>query len=406
MVRVLFVSIAFPPKSDPESIQAGRYFKYLRRDDALRLDVVTSRSPTLNMPLDETLVDLAKGAHQVVEIPLWENRYVQYAIRQVAPDVLQRPDAKASFFWRSARVQKEITDRPDVVYSRSMPMSSAVMAQRLSGAYGVPWVMHLSDPWVGPLSPPGQRRVGAFEASAFEAASAVGVTTPETLQMYAARYPQHAEKLRVFPNVYDDEEVGPAPALSGETLRIVYTGGLAGSRSPEPLFVAIARLLTSRPDLAARLDVVFAGPMERPYRRMFRALPLPCVRHVGGLSFGEARALQRSAHLLLVLDAPTGGTSNAVFLPSKILDYAAVGRRQVAITDADSVTARILDRYALGSWFRHADDDGIARHLAEALERLAARDEDYFAVRPSMPEYSARTNAARLAELLKASCRR
>ncbi len=45
--KILFVSLAFPPKADPEGLQTAKYFHYLQKHKDLQIDVVTSAIPTL-----------------------------------------------------------------------------------------------------------------------------------------------------------------------------------------------------------------------------------------------------------------------------------------------------------------------------------------------------------------------
>ena len=72
-MNILFVSIAFPPKNDPECIQSGRFFKYLSREKDFDIDVVTSKDPTLFMPVDDSLKPLDRGYRQKIAIPIFEN---------------------------------------------------------------------------------------------------------------------------------------------------------------------------------------------------------------------------------------------------------------------------------------------------------------------------------------------
>ena len=92
MKNVLFVSIAFPPKNDPECLQTAKYFKYLVHNGQVNIDVVTSKNPTLFMPVDEKLRKYAKGYRQLVEVPIYENKYTNFLIRKISPDFLNQPE--------------------------------------------------------------------------------------------------------------------------------------------------------------------------------------------------------------------------------------------------------------------------------------------------------------------------
>jgi glycosyltransferase involved in cell wall biosynthesis len=403
-MNVLFVSIAFPPKSDPEALQAGRYFRYLREEPGLAIDVVTSRVPTLWMPVDPTLEKYAQGARQTIEVPIFEPRLLSVALAKFVPSVARTPDTRQTFFWRWRRVVRVLEHAPDVVYSRSFPLSSAVMGHRLSKHYRVPWVLHLSDPWAASplIRYPGiagiyNRRT---EEKCFAAAAAVTLASSRIRDDCARRFPRFAHKLHVFPNVFDPADVvdarNRAPKKS-ERLRLVYTGSLQGTRSVRYLLRALEWCKEREPRLLDRLEVVLAGSVDRAERGLLDAAP-PCVTHRGMLPFAEAMALQRSADLLLVIDSPLR-PEESVFFPSKLLDYLAACRPVLAITSPGSMTRDVLG--SSGACFDHDDAPGVGAHLLGLLR--AASSNGTGAARSTTPDahFSATENAHRLAELFR-----
>ena len=144
--KVLFISIAFPPKGDPECIQTGRYFRYMSLDDNFSIDVVTSENPTLFMPVDISLADYVKVTGQLIEIPIFESKYLNFLLRKTFPFLLEKPDSKMTFHLQWRDVIKKLKSKPDLIYSRSYPLSSTLMAHKLSHHLRIPWVLHLSDP--------------------------------------------------------------------------------------------------------------------------------------------------------------------------------------------------------------------------------------------------------------------
>ena len=148
MKRVLLVSIAFPPKNDPECLQVAKYLKYMAQAD-LNFDIVTSSIPTLFMPYDSSLEKYSFPGMQKIEIPVWETKISNYVLQKAIPGGISYPDSKLTFHLQYRKVIKRLRNVPDIIYSRSNPVSSAVMACKLREYYKVPWVMHLSDPWVG-----------------------------------------------------------------------------------------------------------------------------------------------------------------------------------------------------------------------------------------------------------------
>lgn len=149
-MKVLLISIAFPPKRDPESLQVARYCKYLNVINNLDLGVITSKTPTLFMEEDETLIHYTNGIKIIKELRIYENKYLNFIIRKINPSWMLYPDSKFSFWWQYKNVLSHVKEKPDILYSRSYPISSTLLALELKKKINVPWILHLSDrsaPW-------------------------------------------------------------------------------------------------------------------------------------------------------------------------------------------------------------------------------------------------------------------
>jgi len=184
--------------------------------------------------------------------------------------------------------------------------------------------------------------------------------------------------------------------------RVVYTGSLTGTRSARHLLQALEWCRERNPDSLADLDVILAGSVDRAEQRILDATSLRCVTHRGHIPFAEAAELQRSADLLLVIDSPLRA-EDSVFFPSKLLDYLAAGRPIVAITSPGSMTREVLADD--GRSFDHGDAAGLGAYLMEVLNAHRQRSGTRAPARPPSDRFSARTNAAQLAELLRAVTR-
>ena len=141
--KILFISLSFPPKSDPECLQTAKYFHYLQKYEDLQIDVITSAIPTLYMPYDPDLEPYAAGVHQLISIPLRENRYVNYIRNRLGLEETVFPDVKESFHKQYNRAIKQLKVKPDLIYSRAYPNSSTIMAYKLKQVLNVPWILHM-----------------------------------------------------------------------------------------------------------------------------------------------------------------------------------------------------------------------------------------------------------------------
>jgi hypothetical protein len=127
-------------------------------------------------------------------------------------------------------------------------------------------------------------------------------------------------------------------------------------------------------------------------------LPEGMVAFLPPVDYAESLALMRSAHLLVVIDAPT---DTSVFLPSKLVDYVGAERPILALSPPGA-TATLANR--LGGLVAHPDDvGGAAAALGRALGDLRSRDADRWGRPAVREEYDARRVAAAFDAIMTAA---
>lgn len=407
MKNLLFVSIAFPPKSDAEALQVTKYLKYLVRQGAgsFHVDAVTSALPTLNMPYDASLEAMRDGVRQTIEIPIYENRYSNFLIRKLLPWAATMPDPKFTFHLQSRRVVSRLRCKPDLIYSRAFPLSSAMMAYHLKKQYGVPWVMHLSDLWVdcpersySGLSRAVQERL---ERACFEAADVVCVTSEKSRAFYENKYRHMGRRVEYFPNVFDLEDGvsggdgrSQGTAKSDGKIRIVHTGSLVGSRSATPFLRALSML---HQEIQDRLEVLLVGPVDLANSIAIQKLKLPYVTVRGPVGYQESLAIQRSADLLILIDLPVKDPARRVYFPSKMLDYILSGRPILAISDEGSEIQRVMRAQGIGDCIDRSKVPELVRYLTTFASSPGRQDDR--PVTQAQEIYSAKYNVERLVSL-------
>ena len=315
MTNLLFVSIAFPPKSDAECLQTAKYFYYLQQDKSLKIEVVTSAIPTLYMKYDEKLEPYTQGYINEIAIPLKENKWGNLFRHRLGLEETVFPDVKQSFHKQSQKAIKRLKQKPDIIYSRSYPLSSSVMAYKLQQYFHVPWIMHLSDPWAdSPLHHWSERynkKQRDWELKCMETADYVCLTSHSTIRFYQDKYPHLKSKFLFFPNVYEIKPVQEEFSelnkyFSGDKLTIAFTGSMAGDRSPSFFLEPLKQLFDEDAQLANKINVIFAGEADFKNRSVFEKYAMPGFRFVflGKVSFTEAQYLQQKADMLLLIDDP------------------------------------------------------------------------------------------------------
>ena len=403
MKNILFVSIAFPPKSDAECLQVAKYLGYLLRESQgkFNIDAVTSRQPTINMPYDESLEASLSGVRDIIEIPIYENRYTNFLLKKIAPWVINSPDTKFSFHFQAKSVIKQLPNKPDLIYSRSFPPSSAVMAHKLKIYYDVPWIMHLSDIWADcPESKYTGRIMSChqkIEALCFNSADVVCVTSEMTLAFYEKKYGKTNARIEYYPNVFDIEDFFPTVIKQAASklgkLRIVHTGSLAGDRTPESFLMAVKSLPRDKQN---ELEIIFAGAIDAGNKAIFDRYKSDCVTYIGRVEYQRALEIQRSADVLLLIDMPAESPELRVFFPSKILDYIIAKHPILALIDNHSEVERVIEKHGLGTCIERHNVKGLSDHL---LWLLSNRCDSYFNDRKLVMEFDSEINAKRLINL-------
>jgi glycosyltransferase involved in cell wall biosynthesis len=265
---------------------------------------------------------------------------------------------------------------------------------------GIPWIAEFRDGWTFdqparafPLRVQKQLDAALERRVATGADALVGVTEPIAGDL-SRRFDRPAT---VLTNAFDPEEVtdvGDSGLLDPDRFSVVHTGRMAyAGRTPIPLLEAVRVLKRDRPRVAARLELILAGPLSAEEEPLVRAPELAdTVRAVGTLDRPRTLQLQHAADALLVL---AEGSSRRV-ATGKLFEYLASDAPILVLGD-DSEAARIVAE--TGSGFAASGSDPSL--IAPALERLMAPPPDRARDAAAVEPYSYPHIARRYAELIE-----
>jgi glycosyltransferase involved in cell wall biosynthesis len=173
-------------------------------------------------------------------------------------------------------------------------------------------------------------------------ADAVLTTSPGSaseLEALCRRAAAPASVSHIF-NGFDPEDFESAQAderlRSNAKWRLVYAGTLYNLMSPEPLLQAIERLAAARPELAAKIELVFAGRRAADQARRLERIAAVCRLETHEyVSHADAIALMRSADALCLLLSDLSGADRVI--PAKLFEYIASRRPILAIAPPGDV---------------------------------------------------------------------
>lgn len=358
--NLLVIAPYAPPQNAAEAIQVRRILAELDKHTSGRL--ITIAPDKTGWAKEDTSLAL-KLSHfdtQYLRLPL--HRFTKRILNSHHLAWLHNPDAHGWILGQAGRIAASLKTKPDVIYSRSYPISAALLAQKLKAKLHVPWIMHLSDPWADSPYAKSSARAQQQEANAFVDADAVSVTTENQAQHYRNKYPAHATKIFVSPNIMPEPHF--AKAAANDCLNIVFTGNLYSARSPEPLIHALAML---QPTERSNIRVDIYGNTDQQFHALLHSMP-DVLHYHGSVSFDEAYRAQQRADMVLSIEPELSHPLGNAFMPSKVLEAIALGKPLLAITPAGSETEAICRE---GYGFAVSTPEALAAKLKECMAKLS-----------------------------------
>jgi glycosyltransferase involved in cell wall biosynthesis len=429
---VLFISYPFPPVGGAGVQRTTKFVKYLPACGWLP-SVLTVANPSVPA-LDESLVKDVPEQALVVRARTLEPGYAVKAavgagaaggrpggglrglakglVRGLMKAVLQ-PDPQVLWLPGAVREGKRLLHEVPhaAIVASGPPFSTFLIGARLSRASGVPLVLDYRDEWDISSAYWENKRLGRVAHAAqtwmqHRAARAAGVllaTTRASAEALDAmrRRAGSAARVEWIYNGFDPDDFPPTPpAPRPGPYRLAYVGTLWNLTSVAPLVEAVARLAARSPELAADLELVFAGRRTEPQQQLLERLrTLPC-RLVEHPYLDHARALDliRSADGLCVLLSDLPHAQRVV--PAKVFEYMAA-RRPVLAIGPEGEMWDLLRAYPAACTHTPADVAGIADSLAREVRRRRAGEA------PDLggwdgTRYSRASQARQLADLLQA----
>lgn len=428
--RVLFVAYIFPPTGGAGVQRTAKFVKYLREFGWIP-SVLTVQNPSVplldgSVGADVPADTVVRRARSLEPSYAWKatvsngsaaasragvGRVARGLARRVSQWVLQ-PDPQ--ILWYPAAVREGVRwlreVAHDAIVATAPPFSSLLVGGALARRTGLPLLLDYRDEWDLSNAYAENRQAdwfsrsvqGTMQRNVVRRAAALVATTrasAQALDRIRARAGSAARVSWIY-NGFDrsDFPVLP-PQPSRRTYRVAYTGTLWNLTDVTPLVEAVRILADGKPDLAAQLELVFAGRRTGPQQQQLdrlRRLPCQLIEHPY-LDHRRALELAQSADALCVLLAAVPGAARVV--PAKVFELMATGRPVLAVAPEGELR-EILARYPAAHCFAPADPAGIANFLAG---RISAREH---AGNGALPGWDAspferRHQAGQMAELLK-----
>ena len=383
MKKLLFIAYLYPPIFNSGTRRSLEFVNHLP-DSGWEPTVLTVANPESG-ECDASLLAEVRAGTRIVRAPLW-GAVVGHAIarrlawlidpQRMAGAIEWRtrrfwnvPDGCASWVGPAVAMGKKLNaeHKFDAIYATGWPWSDFLVAEKISRATGVPFIIDYRDLWkpaevewdkttwlqrtINPLL---ERRV-------LKRAAGVITTTRAFLRLLPQDHlPRHQFAIT---NGYDESDFGSQGASrpATDSVRIVYTGVWRPGYGPVDLYEAVKLLREQGSPCLARLRIVMAGfPPGRA--RMYGIEDY--VEELGRVPHSEAIALMSGADALYL--PVSKGVYEVASIPGKLFEYLGSQRPVLVSAQAGSEVAQVIDQ--VGGAVRLEPDDSAS--LARAIEQL------------------------------------
>ena len=341
-LKLLVVSLAYPPLAYPRSIQVARLLKFLNAATVVACaDEPAARKDATIEP------DADKFPEACIRLPVrvsgWRrivDRFAYRFNRRLWKRRMMSPDGygewKIDVLDEIDKFKRQNDHSPDAVVTFAQPFTDHLIGLELRNRYGLPWLAHFSDPWAdNPFSSYDEftRAINLdLERQVVESADILAFTSQETVDLVMSKYSTGlGKKARVLPQCFDPSLFAVRNIATGSPITIRYLGNFYGGRTAAPLVKAIAAIVKDDPKTLedVRFELVGVNDAAMLGNAGHEKLPAGLLNVVPSVPYQESLSLMSDSDGLLIIDAPA---KTSVFLPSKLIDYIGAGRPVMGIT--------------------------------------------------------------------------
>lgn len=379
-MRILLVSYFFPPYNVIGAVRTGKLAEYwIAQGYDVRVISAANQPLTASLParFPLNIVHYTKwinvnalpemvlgGRGKVAKQGYSSNSSLLGRLGRLYKNLFNFPDGQIGWYPYAVQIGKEIIENgwePDLIYASAHPLTSLLVARKLSAKFDIPWVAEFRDLWTdnqnyqfSTLRKWFEKKIESYVLSKVSAAVTVSEPLAEVLR----------NKLQVpvatILNGFDPEDyqISTNKLFTDDKLNIVYTGMVyAGKQDVSALFAALKLL-----KYTDHIRIHFYGRYLRDVERMAEQHD---VKHVVSISesvpYEQAIQIQMQADILLFLvwnDQRERGVYTG-----KLFEYFGAGHPILAIGTYGGVAAELIQDRKAGMLSNNPEE--IARQLQE-----------------------------------------
>lgn len=346
-IEVLTIAYNFYPHNNAEALVATRL---LNVDSNINFNIYT-----LNIKKDNNIQKIRLVRN--LKVTQIDNRIIRFL-----------PNWKIfnnKYTWAVKVYIKIKKEDFDVIYSRSTPIVDHFIGFFLKVRTGKPLVTHLSDPWFD--SP---YRVGKpilnfivkyLENLIFKNSDLIIVTNENYSSFLKKKYTNLINKIKVLHHPMMQLSISKPNKKNNKTI-LSHLGEFYKKRLPDP----ILELLERYNNMNIQLNFVGNNKEDKVFKKISNYRVADKIRFYGKVSYEESLKIGLNSDYLLLVDANL--PDNKFFLPSKLIDYLAIGKPIITITNKGSPVHKILNEQEEFLLFYEDSEEMNVKKLKAILE--------------------------------------
>jgi len=400
--KVLIICRSYWPHYGPQAQRMASFAKHLPKFGWEPTILCPESTLQNDAKYDPKLV--GKDPGKTIRVPYnisLARRRVDFLIRKT----LKELSLEVLLFWSPMKIYRDLLACADsllkeekfdaILATTGSPLSLAV-ADKVSSRYHTPWVADFRDipaqhkPSINQFSP--YHLYIKLHKKYCKSASAI-VTTTETL--YAKLTNWMNNPIFLIYNGFDPGYLQKGIEPSKDYFTLTYCGTIHDTANPQPLTVALDRILKREPAKLERFRLLIHGISKICFRRHFANKRCSnFIHNMGRVSFEDSIKAQQEACALLFLSY--SGMKGVI--TAKLLEYLGAGRSILSVP-GDDVTSSLLEETQTGLAARTEEE--IARILLDWIDQWQRTGKVEYNPRKDKIQFYTRENQTkRLAQVL------
>lgn len=271
-----------------------------------------------------------------------------------------------------------------LVLSRSPNDIGHVPALAFSRQTRVPWIANWNDPPAHLWPPPYKSSEGLLQKSVARSLLSHVLDQASVVTFPSERLRQHVLRSIDGVGIYQTQVV-PHIGLHGYVasvrrpdgcFRVCHAGNLSRERDPKTFLEGIARFAERAP-MNHPFEVRILGASDHELASLVESHGLRRYFKIsGGLNYLDTLAVLEQSDVLAVVEAPC---EEGIFLPSKVADYAQVGRPLLAVSPENGTLADLIRETRAGEFAACGQPEAVTAALMALYSswRAGWLSEDY-----------------------------